>query len=295
MPSPLLQPDPVRRTLLRPALLLACLPALPTIMAAQAAAQAASGDADICQAAIVAVERSTAVPPQLLSAIARVESGRMVASGRLVAWPWTLNVAGTGYFYGSAAEAITAIETARAAGIQSIDVGCMQINLQHHPAAFTSLQEALNPKANATYAARFLMQLHGETNSWPQAAATYHSRTPERAADYGRRVMRAWPLAVSYGGAAMLAGASAPRADALPTVDPYGVYTTEFARRLSMDAAARAARNGGLQAETKTALRHRGNTLAQRFPSQLRVAAARGSIRVAQSETPRTGPAMRRP
>lgn len=276
--------------MLRPALFLACLPALLPITAVQAA-----GDADLCQAAIAAVERTAAIAPQLLSAIALVESGRTVASGRLVAWPWTLNVAGTGYFYGSAAEAITAIETARAAGTRSIDVGCMQVNLQHHPAAFASLQEALDPKTNTAYAARFLKQLHAETNSWPQAAAIYHSRTPERAAEYGRRVMRAWPLAVSYGGAAMLAGLDAPTADPQPAVDPYGVYTAEFARRLSMDNAARAARGGELQAGTKPALRRRGNTLAQRFPSQLRVAATGGGIRVAQSETPRTGSAVRRP
>ena len=253
-------------------------------------ALAAPPDTEACAAAIAAVERSAAVPPQLLSAIARTESGRPMG-GRAVAWPWTLNAGGTGYFYNSAAEAIAAVEAFRAAGVQSIDVGCMQVNLQHHPAAFPSLQAALDPHTNVSYAARFLASLRAELGAWPEAAAAYHSRTPERAAVYGQRVMRAWPLAVKYGGAAMLAGAApasaAPDAPA-PVVDPYGVYTPEFARRLAADAAARAARGSGPQrAEAPPRL----SPLERRFASQLRVQPERGSaLRLAQSAPLRRQP-----
>lgn len=252
---------------------------LPVLLAFPA--WAAPPDTEACQAAIAAVERTAPVPPQLLSAIARTESGRPMG-GRAVAWPWTLNVAGTGHFYASATEAISAVETFRAAGVQSIDVGCMQVNLQHHPSAFPSLHAALDPQTNVAYAARFLSSLHGELGTWPQAAAAYHSRTPERAAVYGQRVMRAWPLAVKYGGAAMLAGA-APAVDATaPAVDPYGVYTPEFARRMAADATARAARGGTQRADAGQASRL--SPLERRYASQLRVQATRGSaIRLAQS------------
>lgn len=241
---------------------------------------------DTCQAAITAVERTAPVPPQLLSAIARVESGRP-AAGRTVAWPWTLNVAGTGYYYASAPEAAAAIGAFQAAGIQSIDIGCMQVNLQHHPAAFASLQAALDPPTNVAYAARFLVSLHGELGTWPQAAAAYHSRTPERAAAYGRRVMQAWPLALSYGGAAMLAGVPNTVADVSPAVvDPYGVYTPEFTRRLAANAAARTGRGVAQRAEAPA----RPSALERRFASQLRVQPARGSALLLAQANPRRRP-----
>ena len=41
----------------------------------------------------------------------------------------------------------------RAQGARSIDVGCMQVNLLHHADAFASLEQAFDPVANARYAA----------------------------------------------------------------------------------------------------------------------------------------------
>ena len=62
---------------------------------------------------------------------------------------------GRGHFYDSKAEAVAAVRAMQARGIQSIDVGCGQINLMHHPDAFANLELAFDPQANATYAARF--------------------------------------------------------------------------------------------------------------------------------------------
>jgi hypothetical protein len=69
----------------------------------------------------------------------------------------------------------------------------MQINLRYHPNAFVTLEQAFEPQANVTYAARFLTQLFGQSGSWTKAAALYHSATPELGADYQRRVLAVWP------------------------------------------------------------------------------------------------------
>ena len=74
----------------------------------------------------------------------------------------------------------------QAQGVRSIDVGCMQVNLMHHPNAFTSLEAKYDPTINALYAARFLNSLYGIGGSWVQAAAAYHSQTPAIGADYQR-------------------------------------------------------------------------------------------------------------
>ncbi|MEJ1978807.1 MAG: transglycosylase SLT domain-containing protein [Acetobacteraceae bacterium] len=151
-------------------------PALPTSIPAPSA---------LCRSAILAAERATRVPDRLLDAIAVVESGRRdPVSGAVYPWPWTINAEGVGHFYESKAEAIAAAQAFQANGVRSIDVGCMQVNLMHHPDAFASLDQAFDPMANAAYAARFLTQLFSQTNAWPLAAAAYHSFTPDLGAEY---------------------------------------------------------------------------------------------------------------
>ncbi|GBQ68475.1 hypothetical protein AA103196_1954 [Ameyamaea chiangmaiensis NBRC 103196] len=138
-------------------------------------------------------ERAWGLPARLLEAIGRVESGRYDTMSHSVrAWPWTINAQGQGYFYPDKATAIAAAQRFIASGIRSIDVGCMQINLHHHPDAFASLQEAFDPYRNADYAARFLRGLFTDHPSWSAAAGAYHSLTPEFGAPYARKVMAVW-------------------------------------------------------------------------------------------------------
>jgi hypothetical protein len=156
-------------------------------------AEQMSGAGVLCQIATVDAENSTGVPNQLLGAISRVETGRYdPAAGGIRAWPWTINAQGIGHFYDTKAEAVAAARAFQAAGIRSIDVGCMQINLMFHPDGFGSLEEAFDPHANAAFAARFLTDLFHQTGSWPHAAAAYHSQTPNLGVDYQKKVLEAW-------------------------------------------------------------------------------------------------------
>src|SRR5271167_4797604 len=131
-----------------------------------------------CSAAIATAERSGDIPSGLLAAIAHVESGRPdPAGGAVQPWPWTIDVGGDGRFFATKSEAVAATRELRAQGVASIDVGCLQINLAYHPAAFASLDEAFDPVANSLYAARFLRLLFSQTGDWPAAVAAYHSQT----------------------------------------------------------------------------------------------------------------------
>jgi hypothetical protein len=159
----------------------------------------------LCRPAIMRAERSFAIPSHLLAAIARVESGRKdPASGSFNPWPWTINADGQGSFYDSKAQAIAAVQMLRKQGVQSIDVGCMQISLLHHPNAFGSLEQAFDPAANADYGAQFLTELHGKTNDWQKAVELYHSATPELGQPYGRQVYAALPEEQRLAGVATL-------------------------------------------------------------------------------------------
>jgi hypothetical protein len=146
-----------------------------------------------CETSIAIAERAAFLPFNLLGAVARVESGRFdPGTGGVSPWPWTINADGTGRFFASKDDAIQAVRDLQAQGVRSIDVGCLQVNLMHHPDAFGSLEEAFDPDANAAYAARFLRSLYAERLDWAEAAGAYHSRTPEVAVPYRQRVLAAW-------------------------------------------------------------------------------------------------------
>ncbi len=142
-----------------------------------------------CEAAIAAAQKAPRIPDKLMPAMSRVESGRLDPLTKQVrAWPWTINVEGAGFFFDSKGQAIDAVRALQARGVRSIDVGCMQVNLMHHPTAFASLDEAFEPAANARYAARFLSALYRQTGDWNLATANYHSANADRGEDYQRRV-----------------------------------------------------------------------------------------------------------
>src|SRR5471032_3062652 len=96
--------------------------------------------AKLCTRHLPRYEREYAIPTHLLSAIASTESGRYHDGLKIkVPWPWTINVEGKGYFFDNKDQAVAAVRKFKAQGAQSIDVGCMQVNLQQHPQAFVSL------------------------------------------------------------------------------------------------------------------------------------------------------------
>jgi len=185
---------------------------LALLAAVPAWAETASPFAD-CEAAIAAVEKTPHIPDKLMPAISRVESGRLdPVTKRVRAWPWTINVEGAGFFFDAKDQAVAAVRALQARGVRSIDIGCMQVNLMHHPTAFASLDEAFEPAVNARYAAQFLMALYRQTGDWSLAAANYHSANVDRGEDYQRRVFGRVMTPMGVG------------AKAAPPAGPYGVW-----------------------------------------------------------------------
>ncbi len=175
--------------------LVCCLPAL--LLSAQAALAAAPSAVDDaagqCAAATRRAERRLGLPQGLLQAIALTESGRWDSADRRgLAWPWTVNSGGDGTYLDSKAEAIAYVDELRRVGRSSIDVGCMQVNLHHHPDAFADLGQAFDPIRNVDYGASFLAALQQETQSWDQAIERYHSSDPDRGRAYREKVLKTW-------------------------------------------------------------------------------------------------------
>ncbi|AHM03716.1 hypothetical protein roselon_01328 [Roseibacterium elongatum DSM 19469] len=154
-------------------------------VSAQGTPPAALGAAGVtdCDAAARIAARETGVPRDILFLIARLESGRG-RDGQLAPWPWTLNIAGRGYWIDTHHEALARLQAYLSTGRRNVDVGCFQVNHRWHAEGFASAAAMLDPLANARYAARFLARLHRELGDWTAAVAAYHSRTPDHAARY---------------------------------------------------------------------------------------------------------------
>ncbi len=139
--------------------------------------------AETCDIAAEQAAQESGVPLAILSAITRAET----RNGSGAPWPWTINHAGTGEWFDTPDQALARIDALVAVG-ESLDIGCFQINTRWHGNAFGSPADMLDPLTNARYAARYLLELYGESADWKAAVASYHSRDPDRGDRYADRV-----------------------------------------------------------------------------------------------------------
>lgn len=137
-----------------------------------------------------AIAAEYGLPDRLLYAVALTESGRPIkALGARRPWPWTLNVAGRGYFYPTREEALAALTRFLAEGRESVDIGLMQVNWRHHRHRLGSPEAALEPYRNLRVAAAILSECSANRGDWWAGVGCYHAPADaERAARYRRRV-----------------------------------------------------------------------------------------------------------
>ncbi len=147
----------------------------------------------ICESMTASQERLDGIPKGLLTAISLAETGRWDEMNReSFAWPWTVTAKGEGRYFDSKEDALHAVAQLQAEGVRNIDVGCMQINLLYHGEEFASVAHAIDPATNIAYAAEFLSRIHDSGETWTDAAARYHSSTPEFADRYRDKVVKLW-------------------------------------------------------------------------------------------------------
>ena len=117
---------------------------------------------------------SADIPSAVLFAIALQESGIRVR-GRLLPWPWTLNIAGTPYRFTTRRAACQALLQALAQhDPKRVDAGLGQTNLGYHGERFSNPCEALDPYRNLAVTAALLHEHHTATGDWVLAAGRYH-------------------------------------------------------------------------------------------------------------------------
>ena len=114
------------------------------------------------------------VPSPVLYAVALQESGARLR-GRLIPWPWTLNVAGRAERYATRAGACAGIRQALAhVPANRIDAGHGQVNLGYHAQRYEHPCELLDPYRNLAIAAEILQEQHTPGEDWLIAIGRYH-------------------------------------------------------------------------------------------------------------------------
>lgn len=118
--------------------------------------------------------RRAGIPSTVLYAVALQESGTRF-NGRLVPWPWTLNVAGAPRRFATRAEACTGLHQAlREVPPTRIDAGLGQINLGYQRHRYEQPCELLDPYRNLELAAEILREQHAPDQDWLVTIGRYH-------------------------------------------------------------------------------------------------------------------------
>ncbi|ATE58741.1 transglycosylase SLT domain-containing protein [Thauera sinica] len=114
------------------------------------------------------------IPATVLYAVALQESGVQL-NGRLVPWPWSLNVAGASRRYATRAEACAGLHQAlRDVPPTRIDAGLGQINLGYQKQRYRHSCDLLDPYRNLAIAAEILHEQHTPGEDWLLAIGRYH-------------------------------------------------------------------------------------------------------------------------
>lgn len=131
------------------------------------------------------------IPAQVLYAVALTESGLLMPESRdHRPWPWTLNVAGKAYRYGSRDTAYAGLMQ-HLARTEMVDVGLMQVNWRYHGDKLRTHWLALDPWFNLRIGASILREMYDQCGDWIVAAGRYHApANPERAGKYANQVRR---------------------------------------------------------------------------------------------------------
>jgi Transglycosylase SLT domain len=125
---------------------------------------------------VTAAATSARVPPELLAAIAWVESR---------GWPWAINIGGVGLYPRNYSDAVKLIRAVRGRA----DIGVAQIHYPIWGPVFgLQPEDLLDPWINLHVAARILKHaIDQEPGSWG-GVGRYHSATPWRKWQYAHRV-----------------------------------------------------------------------------------------------------------
>ena len=148
-----------------------------------------------------AVASESGIPYTVLYAVALTESAKKIRTPAVYRpWPWTLNIAGRGYFFDTRLSAWQALMAWLGKGRRSVDIGLMQVNWRYHKKRLGTPWQALDPYHNLRVGAGILKDCYTTRQDWWTSVGCYHAPSnPQRAHQYRRRVVSRWQRLVGAG------------------------------------------------------------------------------------------------
>lgn len=136
------------------------------------------------------IGREKNIDPQLLFAVALVESSKSVGKGLVSPYAWAVRDATGAHYCASLQEAKQLLKDPRA----NTDVGLMQINLYWNGNRVKDPSDLLEPDTNIRVGADILIEaLKSAPNDLVLGLGRYHRPDDDQIARiYGRRVMQTW-------------------------------------------------------------------------------------------------------
>lgn len=141
----------------------------------------------------VAAEKG--LDPFELYAVSLMESSKYNSDRTITPWPLAINSAGTPIIPKSIDEALNALAIELKKGVQSIDIGLMQVNIKWHVYRVSDIRSLFDPETNLRVGADILAEaIRSEPNDRTLGLGRYHAGygdEPERLARayaYGKRI-----------------------------------------------------------------------------------------------------------
>ena len=173
---------------------------VPLVLVAMTACTSLTWADEVVPEGYRAVANEVGIPHTVLYAVALSESGKPLDTKGFRPWPWTLNVAGQGYYFSSRTEAWQALQQLLGNGKTSIDIGLMQVNWRYHRSRLGSPWQALDPYHNLRVGARILQAcLQQKGDCWSGVGCYHAPNDPERANRYRDQVQSRWQRLVRAG------------------------------------------------------------------------------------------------
>ncbi|WP_442867319.1 transglycosylase SLT domain-containing protein [Acidovorax sp. GBBC 1281] len=144
------------------------------LLASWGAASAAAQAQEMPPPAYQIAARRADIPSAVLYAVALQESGWQ-RGGRVVPWPWTLNVAGDARRFHNRGDACAGLQRAlREVPSTRVDAGLGQINLGYQKHRYDRPCDLLDPYRNLAIAAEILREQYDPGEDWLMAMGRYH-------------------------------------------------------------------------------------------------------------------------
>lgn len=122
------------------------------------------------------LSKQTNVPVEVLFALASTETDTLLDNGKILPWPYSINLNGTSEYFATSAGMLARARELIGQHIIHFDCGLFQVNWKWNGRyRAKNISEACLPKSNGRIASDIIKEYFAKTGSWVESAGKYHN------------------------------------------------------------------------------------------------------------------------